>query len=77
MNTREKLLERIQHIKDEKILEEMLEMIELEMNLSTDIIELNTEQKEAIDQGLKDIDEGKSMNQTDVDNFLKEWLNTK
>ncbi|NMM48916.1 hypothetical protein [Marinigracilibium pacificum] len=77
MNTREKLLERIQHIKDEKILEDMLEMIELEMNLSTEIIELNTEQKSAIDQGLKDIDEGKSMNQKDVDNFFKEWLNTK
>ncbi|MCX2743792.1 hypothetical protein OO013_07945 [Mangrovivirga sp. M17] len=77
MNTREKLLERIQNIKDEKILEEMLEMIELEMNLSTEIIELNTEQKSAIDQGLKDIDEGKSMNQKDVDNFFKEWLNTK
>ena len=77
MSTKELILEKIKVIEDEAILEELLEMIELELDLNKEPIQLSFEQKTAIDEGLKDIDEGKSLSNEDARKMMDEWLRTK
>lgn len=60
MKAKEKIIEKIQKIDDEAVLEDLLEMIDLELDLAADTIQLNDAQKSAIDEGLKDIEEGRS-----------------
>ncbi len=64
-------------IEDEAILEELLEMIELELDLSKEPIQLSPEQKTAIDEGLKDIEDGKSFSNEDARKMIDEWLRKK
>ena len=77
MSTKELILEKIKVIEDEAILEELLEMIELELDLNKEPIQLSSEQKTAIDEGLKDIDEGKSLSNEDARKMMDEWLRTR
>jgi predicted transcriptional regulator len=77
MSTKELILEKIKVIDDEAILEELLKMIELELDLNKEPIQLSSEQKTAIDEGLKDIDEGKSLSNEDARKMMDEWLRTK
>jgi predicted transcriptional regulator len=74
MSTKELLLEKIKVIEDEAILEELLEMIELELDLNKEPIKLSSEQKTAIDEGLKDIEDGKSFSNEDARKMIDEWL---
>jgi predicted transcriptional regulator len=74
MSTKELILEKIKVIEDETILEELLEMIELELDLNEEPIKLSPEQKTAIDEGLKDIADGKSLSNEDARKMIDEWL---
>ena len=74
MSTKELLLEKIKVIEDEAILEELLEIIELELELNKEPIRLSSEQKTAIDEGLKDIEDGKSFSNEDARKMIDEWL---
>ncbi len=74
MRTKEKLIEKIKKIEDESILEDLLEVIDLELELEIDIIQLNNEQKTAIEEGLKDIEEGRSFSNEEARNMIDEWM---
>ena len=74
MNTKEKLINKISHINDESILEEIMEIVELELEMIGDEIQLTNKHKSFIDQGLKDIESGKIITNKEANKMTKEWL---
>jgi hypothetical protein len=74
MKAKEKIIEKIQKIEDESILEDLLEIIDLELDLVGDTIQLNDEQKLAIDEGLKDLEEGRSFSDEEARKMIDEWM---
>ena len=74
MNTKEKLINKISHINDESILEEIMEIVELELEMIGDEIQLTNKQKSFIDQGLKDIESGKIITNKEAKIMTTEWL---
>jgi predicted transcriptional regulator len=74
MRTKEKLIEKILHIDDESILEEIMQMVDLELDLVGDTVKLTPEQKAFIDEGIKDIDEGRYISHEESKKRTKEWL---
>ncbi|MGF1638892.1 MAG: hypothetical protein ACFCUU_17590 [Cyclobacteriaceae bacterium] len=74
MKTKEKIIEKIQRIEDESILEGLLEVIDLEIDLGGEIVQLNDEQKSAIEEGLKDIEEGRTYSNEEARNMVVEWM---
>ena len=77
MNTKEKLIDKISHINDESILEEIMEIVELELEMTGDKIHLTDEQKSFIDQGLKDIENGNIVSNEQAKKMTSEWLKKK
>jgi len=74
MNTKEKLISKISSIKNESILEDIMKMVDLELDMSDDVVYLNSEQKSFIDKGLEDIESGKLINHQEAKTMTKEWL---
>ena len=77
MKTKEKIIEKIQKIEDESILEGLLEIIDLELDFVGDAVPLNDEQKSAIDEGLKDIEEGRYFSNEEARKLIDEWMKKK
>ena len=74
MGTKEKLIEKILHIDDESILEDIMRMVDVELDLVGETVTLTDEQKNFIDEGLKDIEEGNLISNEEVKRRSKEWL---
>ena len=74
MRTKEKLIEKILHIDDESILEDIMRMVDLELDLVGETITLTENQKKFINEGLKDIEEGNLISNEEVKRKSKEWL---
>ncbi|MDZ7606947.1 MAG: hypothetical protein U5K79_15460 [Cyclobacteriaceae bacterium] len=74
MNTKEKLIEKISHIEDESILEEIMEIVQLELELGAESIRLTQEQKVFIDEGLKNIESGNIIPDEEAKKMTREWL---
>lgn len=74
MRTKEKLIEKILHIDDESILEEIMQMVELELDLVGDTVKLTPEQKAFIEEGLKDKKEENFISHEESKRRTKEWL---
>jgi hypothetical protein len=74
MRTKEKIIEKIQRIQDESILEDLLEIIDLELDMVGDTVQLSDDQKSAIDEGLKDIQEGRSYSNEEARKMVDEWM---
>jgi len=77
MNTKEKLIDKISHINDESILEEIMEIVEFELEMTRDKIHLTDEQKSFIDQGLKDLENGDILSNEEAKKMTSEWLKKK
>ena len=77
MNTKEKLIEKISHIDDETVLEEIMQIVELELEMTGDKIRLTNEQKSFIDEGLKDIENGDILTNEQAKKMTSEWLKNK
>jgi hypothetical protein len=77
MRTKEKLIEKILHIDDESVLEDIMEMVDLELDLVGEEVKLADEQKSFIDEGLKDIEEDNLISNEEVKRRSKEWLKNK
>ena len=77
MRTREKLIEKILHIEDESILEGIMEMIDLELDLVGEAVKLTDEQKNFINEGLKDIEEGNVISNEEAKRRTQEWFKNK
>jgi len=74
MNTKEKLIDKISHINDESILEEIMEIVELELEMTGDEVQLTGEQKSFVDQGIKDLESGNILTDQEAKKMTKEWL---
>ncbi len=74
MRTKEKIIEKIQNIEDESILEDLLEIIDLELDMVGDTVQLSDDQKSAIDEGLKDIQEGRFYSNEEARKMVDEWM---
>ena len=74
MNTKEKLINKISIIDNETILEELMEIVNIELELTGDEIQLTNEQKSFIDQGLKDVESGNIISDKEANNMTREWL---
>ncbi|RLD23875.1 MAG: hypothetical protein DRI54_06800 [Bacteroidetes bacterium] len=74
MSTKELILEKIKVIKDESILEDLLKIIELEIELDKELIYLSAEQKSAINEGLKNIEDGDTFTNKEAYKLVDEWL---
>jgi len=74
MKTKEKIIEKIHTINDEAVLRELLEIIDLELGMGGDLVKVTDQQKLAIDEGLKNLDEGKFFSNNDARKITDEWL---
>jgi hypothetical protein len=77
MNTKEKLIDRISHIDDEMILEEIMKIVELELEMTGDKLHLTQEHRSFIDQGLKDFENGDVLSNQQAKKMTSEWLKNK
>ncbi len=76
MGTKEKIIAKINEIEDEKLLKEILSLINIESDLG-EIYELTEEQKSAVNEGLSDFDNGRFYSQMEADELIKKWLENK
>lgn len=74
MRTKEKIIEKIQKIEDESILADLLEIIDLELDMVGDTVQLSDDQKSAIDEGVKDIEEGRFFSNEEARKMVDEWM---
>ena len=70
---KQELIDKIKSIKDENILEEVYRILEIGSK-EVDMIVLTNEQKQSIDEGLKDIEEGRYLSNKDANKEIEEWL---
>ena len=70
---RKLLIEKIQLTDDDKLLEEAFRLLEVEIEES-DVYILNDKQKEAIDEGRKQIINGEYLTDEDSNKEMDEWL---
>ena len=77
MSTKEILLDKINHIEDEALLNDILEIIDLEIDLNQETVVLTENQKKVINEGLKDIEEGRVFSDKEAKDMIGEWLKKK
>lgn len=77
MNTKQKLIDKISHIDDQRILDEIMQIVELELEMIGDKIHLTDKQKSFIDQGLRDIENGDILSNEQAKKMTSEWLKKK
>ena len=70
---KQKLINKIQATEDANILEEVYRILELSTQ-EVDRIVLSDEQKIKIDQGIKDIEEGRYLTHEEADLEINKWL---
>jgi predicted transcriptional regulator len=70
---RKRLVERIQSTSDETVLEEIYRILEVSSEEENPIV-LSGEQKAKIEEGLKDIEEGRYLTNDQANKEIEEWL---
>ncbi len=70
---KQQLIDKINSTKDENILEEVYRILEIETE-EVDMIVLTDEQKESIDKGIKDIEEGNYLSNEEANIEIDRWL---
>lgn len=70
---KQELIDKINSTKDENILEEVYRILEIGYE-EIDMIALTDEQKESIDKGLKDMEEGKYLTNEEANSEIDKWL---
>ena len=70
---RKRLIEKIQLTDDDKLLEEASRLLEVEIKLS-DVYIINDKQKEAIEEGKKQIINGAYLSDEESNKEIDEWL---
>ncbi len=74
MTTKAQIIQAIDKIEDERTLQKLLKIINLELALNQDTHVLSEEEKKAIDQGVKDIEEGRVFTSTVAKSMVDQWL---
>lgn len=67
------IISKITSISDELILEEIYKLVSVESEMDS-VYRLTDVERKAIDEGLKDIKEGRVYSSEAVENMIKEWL---
>ena len=70
---KQELIDKIISITDENILEEVYRIIEVG-GKDIDRVVLSNQQKESIDKGIKDIEEGNYLSNEEANQEIEEWL---
>lgn len=70
---KQELIDKIISTKDENILEEVYRILEIGSE-EVDMIVLTDEQKKSIDQGIKDIEDGKYLTNEEANSEIEKWL---
>ena len=70
---KQELIDKINSTKDENILEEVYRILEIGSE-EVDRVVLTDEQRSSIDQGIKDIEEGKYLTNEEANSEIEKWL---
>ncbi len=70
---KQKLIEKIKSTEDDNILEEVYRILEVG-TIELDEIILSDKQRELIDGGLRDIENGNYLSNEDANNEIEKWL---
>ena len=70
---KQELIDKINATKDERILEEVYRILEIGTQ-EIEMIVLSNEQKDSIDKGIKDIEEGNYLSNEEANREIDEWL---
>jgi len=73
MNIKEKIIERVKDINDPKLLDELLQAIDLEHEIEH-FHQLTNDEKIAIDEGIEDAESGKLYSNSEASQLVKKWL---
>ncbi len=73
MNTKEKIIECVNAIDNPEILEEILNLISVETDVST-IYYFDKDEKNSVLKGINDIKSGRIFDQNEADKITKKWL---
>ena len=68
-----KIIDRIKKIQDESLLEELFKAVELEHEIDS-TYELSKEERKAVEEGVKDANQGKTYSHDEASHLVKEWL---
>lgn len=71
------LLEKIRAIDDETTLNELIKIVDLELKLLGDKVELSQDQKDFVEEGLKEYGEGTTVTHDEAKRQTVEWLRRK
>lgn len=71
---RKRLIDKIQHTQDERILEEVYRLLELDAE-DTEIYRLNDDQKKAINEAREQVKSGQFLTEEQANKEIDEWLN--
>ena len=70
---KQELIDKINSTKDENILEEVYRILDGNFE-ENDMVVLTDEQKESINQGIKDIEQGKFLSNEEANSEIEKWL---
>jgi len=76
MSTRELIIERLKHIRDDDVLQSILNLISEESS-SKDVYKVNHLEEANIKEGLLDADQGKLHSQKEADEIIDKWFSEK
>jgi len=67
-----KIINKVSSIEDEMILEEILKLVDLESEMDS-VYKLTNIERKALDEGLKDVSEGKVYSSQIAEKMIQEW----
>jgi len=73
MGTKEAIIKKISSIEDENYLKHILNMLSA-VEESEEVYRLSEAERKAVEEGLKDVAEGRVYSQSEVDELTKKWL---
>jgi len=73
MTTKQEIINKVNTIENSAFLDEILNLIRIESEFE-EIYALTDEEKNAVNEGLKDLDEGRSYSNKDSKKMVSKWL---
>lgn len=77
MGTKEKIIEKLNQVKDETVLTDFLSMIDLELSMCEEPVVLTIAQKDFLDEGLEELEKGNIHSDAEAKKVIKQWLKEK
>lgn len=76
MGTKEKIIAKISSIEDENYLKHILNLLSA-VEESEEVYALSNAERKAVNEGLKDVSDGRTYTQSEVDGLTKKWFKGK